>query len=141
MIKSKGIPASPGIAVGEAFIYKKAATLPLKTAADPELEISRFEIALKRTKEEIRRLKEKALREIGEDKAAIFDAHIMILEDPGFTDRVLKYIREQSLSAEEAVMKAARDIAAIFEIMEDEYIKARAEDIRDLGSQIIPRWF
>ena len=137
MIKKRGIPTSPGIAIGKAFIYKKAEIEISKRRVDPEIEISRFKHALEKTKDQIRELKERTLKEIGEDKAAIFDAHIMILEDPAFTDKVLKYIRERSLSAEEAVMKATRDIAAIFEVMEDEYMKARAEDIRDLGNQII----
>jgi len=137
LIKKRGIPTSPGIAIGKAFIYKKAEIEISKRRVDPEIEISRFKHALEKTKDQIRELKERTLKEIGEDKAAIFDAHIMILEDPAFTDKVLKYIRERSLSAEEAVMKATRDIAAIFEVMEDEYMKARAEDIRDLGNQII----
>ena len=137
MIKGKGIPASPGIVIGEAFLYKKMQVKYRENKESPVIELSRFNAALEETKKQIRELKEKALIEIGEEKAAIFDAHLMILEDPAFTSKVEKYIKEHQLSAEEAVMKATRDIAAIFEAMEDEYMKARAEDIKDLGNQII----
>ncbi|RLE66000.1 MAG: phosphoenolpyruvate--protein phosphotransferase [Thermoprotei archaeon] len=139
MIEKKGIPTSPGIAIGKAFVYKKANVKVEKHVLNTEAEIRRFEHALEETKKQIKELKKKALKEMGEEKAAIFDAHLMILEDPAFTDKVLKYIRERGLSAEEAVVKTARDIAAIFEIMEDEYMKARAEDIRDLGNQILEK--
>lgn len=137
MIKRKGIPASPGIAIGKAIVYKKTELKVSRIKADPDSEVARFREALEKTKEQIKKLREKALRELGSEKAAIFDAHAMILEDPAFVDRIVQEIKEHALPAEEAVRKVARDIAAIFESMEDEYMRARAEDIRDIGNQII----
>ena len=139
MISRKGIPTSPGIAIGKAFVYKKSRVKVERWASDAETEIHRFKCALEKTKKQVGKLKKRALKEMGEEKATIFDAHLMILEDPAFTDKVLKYIKEDGLSAEEAVVKAAGDVAAIFEVMEDEYMKARAEDIRDLGNQILEK--
>ena len=139
MIKIRGIPTSPGIAIGEAFVYKKAYLKIKRHSLNAETEIYRFKRALEEVKKQIKELRRKALKEISEKEAAIFDSHLMILEDPAFIDKVKKYIREEGLSAEEAVLRTTKDITAIFETMEDEYLKTRIEDIRDLENQILEK--
>lgn len=138
MIELKGIPASPGVAIGRAIIYRRDDARVLREkATDLDEEISRLFKALELSKIQIKKLREEAEKSAGEKEAAIFDAHLMILEDKMFIDKIIKLIREKSLSAERAVKEASEDIIRIFESMESEYFKSRADDIRDLSRRII----
>ena len=138
MLKLKGLPASPGIAIGKAFIYRKYKSLnTVNVSENVEGEISRFQKALEHSKRQIIDLKEKIKEKIGENEAAIFEAHLMILEDHAFIDRVIEYIRDSHLSAEKAVENASNDIIKMFEAMESEYFRSRADDIKDLRDRIL----
>ena len=138
MLKLKGLPASPGIAVGKAFIYRKYKSLnTVNVSENVEGEISRFQKALEHSKRQIIDLKEKIKEKIGENEAAIFEAHLMILEDHAFIDRVIEYIRDSHLSAEKAVENASNDIIKMFEAMESEYFRSRADDVKDLRNRLL----
>jgi len=139
MITLKGLPASPGVVVGKVTIYQRRerAARSREKPTDPEEEVSRFVKALEKTKTQIRKLREEAERSIGEEEAAIFDAHLMILEDKEFVDKVVELIREKSISAEKAVEKVSEDIIKIFESMESEYFRSRADDVKDLSKRIL----
>jgi len=140
MIKLRGIPASPGIIIGKIAIYQSEQNVKCKRrkeSLNPEDELLRFTSALKKTKEQIKSLGEKVEREIGKSEAAIFEAHLMMLEDKELVGKVINYIKEKHLSAEDAVNKALDDIIAVFESMESEYFKARADDLKDIRNRIL----
>ncbi|RLF24050.1 MAG: phosphoenolpyruvate--protein phosphotransferase [Thermoprotei archaeon] len=139
MIKLKGMPTSPGIAIAEAFVFKKEERRRVKSKAkiDIQREISRFAQALERTKREIKMLRDKVMREVGDKEAAIFDAHILMLEDSSFISKIENLIRRNGLSAEDAVRKTIDELVEMFERMDNIYMRARAEDLRDLGNQLI----
>jgi len=138
MLKLRGLPASPGIAIGKAFVYGVHEELDIADfSGDVDVEISRFKRALEEAKRQVAKLRDKVEREIGGDEAKIFEAHLMILEDPMFTDNVVKYIKDSRLSAEKAVEKASKEIMEMFEAMESEYFRSRADDIKDLRNRII----
>ncbi|RLG16641.1 hypothetical protein DRN63_03970 [Nanoarchaeota archaeon] len=140
MIELRGIPASPGIIIGKVAIYQSEQNVKRKRrkkSLNPENELLRFTSALKKTKEQIKTLGEKVEREIGKSEAAIFEAHLMMLEDKEFIGKVINYIEEKRLSAEDAVNKALDDIIAVFESMESEYFKARADDLKDIRNRIL----
>ena len=82
-------------------------------------------------------MREEAEREIGKDEAAIFEAHLMILEDEEFSGKIAKLIRESRISAEEAVGKVSEELIKTFESMESDYFRSRADDIKDLRNRIL----
>lgn len=137
----KGIAASPGIAIGKAFVLHppaKPATEAGTTSApsDPATERARFEAALAASRAELTALRERVARKVGEAEAAVFDAHLMMLDDPALTEEVARSIRE-GLSAVDAVSQTVANIKAIFEAMEDEYMRERAADVADVGQRLI----
>jgi len=139
MIELKGLPASPGVAIGKVVIYKRKSDVveARNKSVDPSEEISRFFKALEKTKEQILKLREEVLKTVGEKEAAIFDAHLMILEDKEFTDKIVNHIAEKAISAEKAVKMVSESIVKMFESMGSEYFRARADDIRDLANRIL----
>ena len=139
MIELKGLPASPGVAIGKVVIYKRKLDVveARDRPVDPSEEISRFFKALEKTKEQILRLREEAIKTVGEKEAAIFDAHLMILEDKEFTDKIVNHIAEKAIPAENAVKMVSESIVEMFESMDSEYFRARSDDIRDLANRIL----
>lgn len=139
MIELKGLPASPGVAFGKVVIYKRKLDVveARNRPVDPSEEISRFFKALEKTKEQILKLREEVLKTVGEKEAAIFDAHLMILEDKEFTDKIVNHIAEKAIPAEKAVKMVSESIVEMFESMGSEYFRARADDIRDLANRIL----
>lgn len=134
----KGIPASPGIAIAKAFVKKgKKIAIENKKIGSIETEIERFTASLRKAKEELSELKEKAINCMGAEEALIFDAHIMLLEDHELKKAVEDTIKNEKVSAEVAVEKVFDYYAQLFSSMEDEYMKARESDIRDIGERII----
>jgi phosphoenolpyruvate-protein phosphotransferase len=134
----KGIGASPGIAIGPVWIYR-----PIKveirtiTDSDPITEQLRLDTALQESKKQLEDLHIRTLAMVGEDEAAIFQAHAMVLEDPEFIDTVKKIIREKRINAEAAVQEGVEYYANMLLALADEYFQARAQDIQDVGRRII----
>jgi phosphotransferase system enzyme I (PtsI) len=134
----KGIIASEGIAIGHAFVYAKA--LPeIKTYSveDIDKELTRLQKSLEEVEQNLVILESKATQKVGSEKARVFEAHRMILGDPVFRDEIENAIRKQGICAEAAVQQVAETLQAVFESMEDEIFRARAEDIKDIASQIL----
>ncbi|KXG73701.1 phosphoenolpyruvate--protein phosphotransferase [Thermotalea metallivorans] len=130
----KGIGASPGIAVGKVLLFKKEDIVIESGAVDDvEKEQNRFHGALKKTREQIEEIKRRTLAE----QQAILDAHLMILEDPELIGGVEGAIRAEKLNAEAALEKVMNMFIAIFESMENGYMKERAADIRDVGERLL----
>ncbi|WP_026475778.1 phosphoenolpyruvate--protein phosphotransferase [Alkaliphilus transvaalensis] len=133
----KGTAASPGYAIGKALVLRnEAIKIEKETVANVEEEKERFSSALKKSKEEIIKIREKALVNLGESKAAIFDAHLMILEDPELIKTIHQKI-ENNYNATFALKETADEFIAIFEGMDNEYMKERAADIRDVTDRIL----
>ncbi|MCR4591368.1 MAG: phosphoenolpyruvate--protein phosphotransferase, partial [Lachnospiraceae bacterium] len=127
-----------GIAIGPIAVYHKAAEeIKETTVGDPEKEFSRFEEAVEKAREELQELYDKAVAEVGEENAAVFEVHQMMLEDDDYLESVEGMIKDESLNAEYAVHKTACDFAAMFSEMEDEYMQARAADVKDVSSRVI----
>ncbi len=127
-----------GIAIGTVAVYRKADNEIKKTeVSDPEAEFSRFEEAVETAKEELQALYDKAAEEVGEENAAVFEVHQMMLEDDDYLESVEGMIKDDSFNAEYAVHKTAEEFAEMFSSMEDEYMQARAADVKDVSSRVI----
>ena len=127
-----------GVAVGKVRVYKKEEKqVRRRSVEDPEAEIARFHEAQKEAMEQLDRLYEKAVREVGESGASVFEVHRMMLEDEDFTDSVENRIRTERVNAEYAAAATGDDFANMFEAMDDEYMKGRAADIRDISERLL----
>ncbi|MDK2806093.1 MAG: phosphoenolpyruvate-protein phosphotransferase system enzyme [Thermoanaerobacterium sp.] len=136
----KGVAASPGIAIGKVFLYtKKFAEINTQNIDEAmvEKEIAKFENSIKLTIEQIEKIKEKTEREFGKDKAAIFEAHLMLANDPEFHDSVKNMIKNEHVTADNAVNQVIEQHAFMMESLDDKYLKERAVDVRDVGSRLI----
>ncbi len=140
MIRLQGIAASPGIAIGKVFIlHNELPPLPRTTIADSavDTELARLKQALAETRSQIATLREAAARNMGEDKAQIFSAHLLLSEDPELVGAMESAIREHKQNAESAVQDAIDMFASVFDAMEDEYMRERASDVRDIGTRVL----
>ena len=125
-----------GIAIGTIMFYTKNQQQVRRTKIDnPEAEISRFQEAKGKASRELGQLYDKALKEVGEDNASIFQVHSMMLEDDDFNDAVIDKIKNQHVNAEYAVAKTGDALSEMFANMEDEYFRARATDMKDISER------
>ena len=127
-----------GIAIGPLRIYRK---VEVKTVAvsslTPEKEWERFEAARVKAQKQLGVLYDKALEEVGEDNAAIFEIHQMMLEDDDYLDAVKNIIEGQNATAEYAVSTTGENLSATFAAMEDAYMRARAADVKDISQRVV----
>ncbi len=134
----KGIGTSSGIGIGKVFLFKEPEIKIIKqNIEDPNLEITRFEDALNDAIKEIDKLHQLTLRNIGENEAEIFIAHRMMLEDPEFISGVKDKIECEKVNAEFAVNEVVDFYVSLFENIEDEYLKARAVDLKDVSKRLL----
>ena len=136
----KGIAASGGIAIGKAYILEKQEIVVVqKAVSDITVEIERFKAAVEYTKVSLKAIYEETLAQYGKEKAEIFGAHLMILQDPVMLMEVQNMIKKDSVNAEWALQKTLDKFSAILEASGDPYMSERAADIKDVGSQIVKR--
>lgn len=136
----KGIAASPGIAIGKVFLYRQEEILideGLITEKEISGEVERFRTALKSAEAQIRQSIKKAGAKMGKESTGILDAHLEILHDPCFSEEVCTLITSEKRSCMSAVKRAISQFISLFEQMEDEYMKARAADIKDVGDRVL----
>ncbi|MGV6987462.1 phosphoenolpyruvate-protein phosphotransferase PtsI [Testudinibacter sp. P80/BLE/0925] len=135
-----GILASPGIVFGKALVLKEE-EIVLNTksiaASQVEAEIQRFYDGREKAVEQLTAIKEKATRTLGEEKGAIFDGHLMILEDEELEDEILALIRDDLVTADFAAGSVVDQQVTMLSEIDDEYLKERAGDIRDIGNRLI----
>ncbi|WP_276788966.1 phosphoenolpyruvate--protein phosphotransferase [Bacillus sp. (in: firmicutes)] len=137
MQELKGIGASAGIAIAKAYrLEEPDLTVEKKNIADAAAEVSRFDEAIVRSKEELEKIKEHALKELGQDKADIFSAHLLVLSDPELLNPVKEKFSTDSVNAEFALKETASMFVTMFESMDNEYMKERAADIRDVTKRV-----
>lgn len=138
MIRLNGQGVCGGIAFGKLELIKKTSTLVHREHIDDtDAELKRFEEARSKAGQQLEVLYDKALAEVGEDNAMIFDIHKMMLEDPDYLESIRTYIRDQNVNAESAVAMTADTFADMFAAMDDSYMQARAADVRDISDRLI----
>lgn len=138
MDKFQGKSIFGGVAIGKVFFFaKEEKEITSDQVDDIEAEVARFENAKTTAMEQLQGLYNKALADVGEEHAAIFEAHIMMLEDGEFGDSIRNIIRDDKLNAEYAVHATGETFAMMFEAMDDDYFRARAVDIRDISSRMV----
>ena len=127
-----------GIAIGPLHIYHKTeSTTSVSSTLSPAEEWQRFENACEKAKEQLAGLYEKALEEVGEENAAIFEIHQMMLEDEDYLDAVKGIIETQGATAEYAAYTTGDNFSAAFAAMDDAYMKARATDVKDVSRRVV----
>ncbi|MDM8533756.1 phosphoenolpyruvate--protein phosphotransferase [Clostridiaceae bacterium HSG29] len=136
VIKVKGIAVSPGIGIGKVFIKEELPEVERRTIENIDEEIIKIENAFEKVENDLNLLFEEKKVKLGEEKAQIFKAHLMILKDPEFSDRIRKNIKEEKMNAEYANKLVIDEFVNMFESMDDEYFRQRALDIKDIGIRI-----
>ena len=127
-----------GIAIGPLRIYKKAEVKTSQTSSlTPEEEWKRFEAAKEKAQEQLAGLYDKALDEVGEDNAAIFEIHQMMLDDDDYLEAIQGIIETQGATAEYATEATGENFSAAFAAMDDEYMRARATDVKDISRRVV----
>lgn len=138
MITIKGKAVCSGIAFGKLELIKNKSNVVQRVRIDDtKKEIERFEKALTKAQKELEDLYKKALSEVGEENAMIFEIHQMMLKDEDYLDSVKSNIIDQKLNAESAVATTADNFAEMFSSMDDSYMQARALDVKDISERII----
>ena len=134
----KGVAASKGYAIGKVFLQEHEEIIISDNKIDDiEKEKESLQLSLDSSKVQLQKIKEKAIVEMGVEKAEVFEAHITLLDDPEFTGAMMMEIESNSINAMKAVENVTNTFVAIFDSMEDAYMKERAADIKDVSSRII----
>ena len=127
-----------GIAMGPVVVLKKNDYQVKRTRIeDPEAEIKRVDEALEKSKEQLQKLYDKAVQEVGEASAAIFEVNQMMLEDDDYLEAIQNTIRTEQINAEYAVAATGDNFAEMFASMDDDYMKARSADIKDISERLV----
>ncbi|MGN0653613.1 MAG: phosphoenolpyruvate--protein phosphotransferase [Oscillospiraceae bacterium] len=126
------------VAIGKISVFKRSDMEVKRIKIDnPDGEIERLENAKKKAVSELEKIYEKALKEVGEANAQIFEIHIMMIDDDDYNDAIREMITNQSVNAEYAVAVTADNFAEMFASMDDAYMQARSADVRDISNRII----
>lgn len=134
----KGIAASDGIAIAKAYLLVEPdLSFEKSEVADVESEVKRFQDAVAISKQELEKIRDKAAEDLGEDKAQIFDAHLLVLNDPELVGPIEEAIKSSSVNAESALHDTTDTFIAMFEGMDNEYMRERAADIRDVRKRVL----
>ena len=134
--RAKGV--CPGVAIGRIQVYQKGQQqIKRERIEKPEAEIARYENAKEQAILQLGELYEKAVKDVGEVNAAIFEIHQMMLEDGGYNESIHSMIETQLVNAEYAVAQTGDNFAKMFADMEDEYMKARSADVKDISERVI----
>ena len=139
-MKLTGISGARGLSIGKAFVHAHEEVrihVSRVTEAEKTGEQAAFLDAVAAACKQISRIRDKALRKMGEENARIFDAHLMLAQDPSFADDVTALINEENYSTAAAVKQVVEQYAALFAEMEDEYMRERGADIQDVGARIL----
>lgn len=136
----KGIAASPGIAIGKAFVLdSEDYSIPKRTIRESMIpkEITQFEDALTRTRAEILSIRDKISKEIGKEHGDIFNAHLLVIEDRGLIEEVIERIKREKLACDYVFSQVLKKYIESFLKIDDEYLRERVSDINDVGRRII----
>ena len=128
----KGIAASAGLSIAKAYKLVAPVVEITKQAGDPAVEIEKFENALNKTIADIEGVKARAAARLSAEELAVFDAHLMMAQDPGLVDEIKNMINNEKVNAEYAAEVVANAMVAMFESMDNDYFRERAADIKDV---------
>lgn len=136
----QGIAASSGIAIGKAYLMiEPDLTVAKSSVSNKEEEINRFHEAVDAAKQELQKIRDRAEIDLGTENAAIFDAHLLVLSDPELLGSVEGKINDEAINAESALQDTADTLVVMFEQLDNEYMRERAADIRDVTKRVIAR--
>ncbi|WP_154837920.1 phosphoenolpyruvate--protein phosphotransferase [Staphylococcus sp. Marseille-Q1834] len=134
----KGIAASDGVAIAKAYLLVEPdLSFTNEKVTDTDAEIKKFRNALEASKIELTKIRNNAEKQLGPDKAAIFDAHLLVLDDPELIQPIEDKIANEKASAPEALHEVTTQFITIFESMDNEYMRERAADIRDVSKRVL----
>ena len=138
MITIQGKGVSKGIAKGPLYFFQRSdTTVTLKVVSDIEAEKARLAVAQEQSIRQLNALAEKCQEDAGEEMAVLFETHAMFVEDEDFVECITSLIDEESCNAEHAVEQAGIQFAAMFAAMDDEYMKARSADVKDISERLV----
>ena len=133
----QGIAASNGIAIAKAYrLVEPNLSFEKQTVEDITSEVNRFKAAIEKSKVELEAIRDRAQIDLGADKAAIFEAHLLVLTDPELNGPIEDKIKSEKVNAEAALKETADMFVMMFEQMDNEYMKERAADIRDVTKRV-----
>ena len=132
----KGIATSSGIAIGKVYKLEQPKIVLSEAKADVETNLKKFDDALNKTISDIEAIKERASKRLAEEEPAIFDAHLMMAQDPEFKDQIIAMIKEGT-NADQAAKSVSDSLVSMFESMDDPYFKERAADIKDVSFRLL----
>ena len=133
-----GIAASDGVAIAKAYLLVEPdLSFTNEKVTDTDAEIQKFRNALEASKIELTKIRNNAEKQLGPDKAAIFDAHLLVLDDPELIQPIEDKIANEKISAPEALDEVTSQFITIFESMDNEYMRERAADIRDVSKRVL----
>lgn len=134
----KGIGASPGVALGKALVIEHSElNIEKKSIENVGAEVEKLQAAVEQSKVELEQVKERAKVELGEHEAEIFEAHLLVLQDPELIDQTISKIRDEKVNAEFALNEVKDMFISIFESMDNEYMRERAADIKDVTNRVL----
>ena len=134
----KGIAASKGYAIGNVFLYEeKEIIITDEKVNDIAAELTKLQDAVSLCRVQLEKIKEKTIQNVGEHEAAVFEAHILILDDPEFVGSVESEIKNNSTNAMKAVETVSNNLVMIFESIDDAYLRERAADIKDVSKRML----
>ncbi|CEQ24378.1 phosphoenolpyruvate-protein phosphotransferase [[Clostridium] sordellii] len=134
----KGTGASPGIALGNALVIEHSElNIEKKNIENVEAEIEKLQSAVETSKIELEKVKERAKVELGEHEAEIFEAHLLVLADPELIDQTISKIKDEKVNADFALNEVKDMFVSIFESMDNEYMRERAADIKDVTNRVL----
>ena len=137
-LRLQGTAAAPGVGRGPAYLLLQGmAIVVCQKVPDVEAELRRFESALEATRQAIAKLRQEVAQSLGESEAAIFDAHLLVLDDVALIDDVSKEVRASGFNIEFCFQEVVQRYIDIFERMEDDFLRERASDIRDVTSRVM----
>ena len=138
MVKFKGKGVYGAVAIGKISVFnRQEASVRRVHIEDTETEIKRLELAKKRSTDQLQEIYNKALKEVGETNAQIFEIHMMMIEDEDYNESIVNIIETQMVNAEYAVAVTSDNFAAMFSSMDDTYMQVRAADVKDISNRII----
>ena len=138
MVTFSGKSVLKGVAIGKLYIFKKQEyTMVKKSVEDVEAEVARFHDARLKGMEQLGKLYQKTLEEVGEEHAAIFEVHQFMLDDLDYIEAIEKLIRDEKVNAEYAVDMTGISFAETFAMMDDDYFKARCADVLDISKRVV----
>jgi phosphoenolpyruvate-protein phosphotransferase (PTS system enzyme I) len=134
-----GIPASPGLAVGRVCFWSDPESVPRYPIPPDRIkpELERFDRALESSRQQLRDLRQRVEKELGEDEAAIFSSHQLLLDDPAFYAKVEKKLISETLNLEAAVEDVIEELVKVFRRIPDAYLREKGDDYRDVGRRVM----